>query len=37
VGVDDCPIFDGMFNYCQSYTGGSIGGAVMLNMQVGVL
>ena len=23
----DCPIFDGMYEYCQTYTGGSIAGA----------
>ena len=27
----DCPVFDGMFEYCQAYTGGSIGGAARLN------
>lgn len=21
---DDCPVFDGMFNFCQLYTGASI-------------
>ena len=28
---DDCPVFDGLFNFCQLYTGGSVGGAVRLN------
>eukprot|EP01100_Stratorugosa_tubuloviscum_P013394 TRINITY_DN6682_c0_g1_i1.p1 TRINITY_DN6682_c0_g1~~TRINITY_DN6682_c0_g1_i1.p1 ORF type:complete len:455 (+),score=176.34 TRINITY_DN6682_c0_g1_i1:26-1390(+) len=28
---DDCPIFDGMFRFCQTSTGGSVGGAVQLN------
>ncbi|GAB5356159.1 hypothetical protein AAMO2058_000267200 [Amorphochlora amoebiformis] len=27
----DCPVFDGLFKYCQLYTGGSIGGARKLN------
>ena len=27
----DCPIFDGMFEFCQIYTGASIDGAVRLN------
>lgn len=27
----DCPIFDGMFEFCQIYTGASIDGAVKLN------
>ena len=26
----DCPVFDGLFEYCQSYTGGSISGAARL-------
>ncbi|KAL8530401.1 hypothetical protein ACS0TY_007439 [Phlomoides rotata] len=30
VGVD-CPVFNGLYNYCQTYAGGSIGGAVVLN------
>jgi len=29
--ASDCPIFDRMFDYCQIYTGGSLGGAVRLN------
>ncbi|CAG9465593.1 unnamed protein product [Pedinophyceae sp. YPF-701] len=28
---DDSPVFEGLFNYCSSYAGGSIGGAVRLN------
>ena len=27
----DCPIFDGIFEYCQTYVAGSIGGACRLN------
>lgn len=27
----DCPVFDGLFKFCQMYTGGSIGGASKLN------
>eukprot|EP00873_Tetraselmis_striata_P040810 jgi/Tetstr1/461074/TSEL_006221.t1 len=30
---DDCPVFTGIYNYCQLYTGGSVGGAVKLNYQ----
>lgn len=29
--AEDCPVFDGLFNFCQVYTGGSIGAAVRLN------
>lgn len=29
--LDDCPVFDGLWNYCQSYTGASLGAAVTLN------
>jgi len=29
--AQDCPIFEGMFEYCQRYTGGSVGGAARLN------
>jgi len=29
--AEDCPVFDGLFNFCQVYTGGSVGGAVRLN------
>ncbi|KAL2553132.1 Histone deacetylase 19 [Forsythia ovata] len=28
---EDCPVFDGLYSFCQIYTGGSIGGAVKLN------
>eukprot|EP00877_Chromochloris_zofingiensis_P009868 jgi/Chrzof1/5134/Cz15g12200.t1 len=28
---EDCPVFDGMFEYCQKYAGASIGAAVQLN------
>ena len=28
---EDCPIFEGLFDFCQLYTGGSIDGAVRLN------
>ncbi|CAI9753053.1 unnamed protein product [Fraxinus pennsylvanica] len=30
---DDCPVFDGLYSFCQSYAGGSIGGAVKLNYE----
>ena len=29
--AEDCPVFDGLFRFCQLYTGGSVGGAVRLN------
>lgn len=29
--MSDCPVFDRIFDYCQMYTGGSVGGAVRLN------
>lgn len=28
---EDCPVFDGLFRYCQTYTGGSLDGAAQLN------
>ncbi|KAF5743738.1 Histone deacetylase 6 isoform 1 [Tripterygium wilfordii] len=28
---EDCPVFDGLFNFCQASAGGSIGAAVKLN------
>ncbi|XP_006647070.1 histone deacetylase 3-like isoform X2 [Oryza brachyantha] len=28
---EDCPVFDGLYAYCQSYAGASISAAVMLN------
>ena len=23
---EDCPVFDGLYDYCRTYTGGSMGG-----------
>jgi hypothetical protein len=28
---EDCPVFDGLYTFCQTYAGGSVGGAVKLN------
>ncbi|RWW07800.1 hypothetical protein GW17_00028800 [Ensete ventricosum] len=28
---EDCPVFDGLYSFCQAYAGGSVGGAVKLN------
>jgi len=28
---EDCPVFDGLFEFCQISAGGSIAGAVKLN------
>uniref|UniRef100_A0A0D9VDQ1 histone deacetylase n=1 Tax=Leersia perrieri TaxID=77586 RepID=A0A0D9VDQ1_9ORYZ len=28
---EDCPVFDGLYSYCQTYAGASVGGAVKLN------
>ena len=28
---EDCPVFDGLFEFCQLSTGGSVGGAIKLN------
>jgi histone deacetylase 1/2 len=28
---EDCPVFDGLYEFCQLYTSGSIGGAARLN------
>ncbi|MCO5550667.1 hypothetical protein L7F22_004156 [Adiantum nelumboides] len=28
---EDCPVFDGLYSFCQTYAGGSVGGAVSLN------
>ena len=28
---DDCPVFDGLYQFCQESAGGSIGGAIKLN------
>lgn len=30
---DDCPVFDGLFDFCSMYTGASLEGAVRLNNQ----
>ena len=30
---EDCPVFDGLFEFCQIYTSGSIGGAARLNQK----
>ncbi|KAH0622234.1 hypothetical protein JD844_024358 [Phrynosoma platyrhinos] len=30
---EDCPVFDGLFEFCQLSTGGSVAGAVKLNRQ----
>lgn len=30
---EDCPVFDGLIDFCQIYTSGSIGGAKRLNSQ----
>jgi acetoin utilization deacetylase AcuC-like enzyme len=27
VGVEDCPVFDGLFDFCRLYSGASIEGA----------
>lgn len=31
VGEADCPVFDGMFEYFRIYSGGSVGGAQLIN------
>jgi histone deacetylase 1/2 len=28
---EDCPVFDGLYSFCQTYAGESVGGAVKLN------
>lgn len=28
---EDCPVFEGLYSFCQTYAGGSVGGAVKLN------
>lgn len=28
---EDCPVFDGLYNFCQTYAGGSVGGAIKMN------
>ena len=30
---EDCPVFDGLYEFCQLSTGGSVAGAVKLNKQ----
>ena len=30
---EDCPVFDGLYEFCQLSTGGSVAGAVKLNQQ----
>jgi len=30
-GCTDCPAFDGLYDFCQMYTGGSVDGAIRLN------
>ena len=27
----DCPVFDGLYEYCQTYTGGATSGAARIN------
>ncbi|KAI5431468.1 Histone deacetylase 19, variant 2, partial [Lathyrus oleraceus] len=31
---EDCPVFDGLYSFCQTYAGGSVGGALKLNQGV---
>eukprot|EP01040_Poterioochromonas_malhamensis_P006367 gene6367-6860_t len=31
---EDCPVFDGLFEFCQIYASGSIGGAIRLNEEL---
>ena len=31
--AEDCPVFNGLYEFCQSYAGGSIGAAVKLNQR----
>ncbi|XP_043205284.1 histone deacetylase 3-like [Amphibalanus amphitrite] len=31
VGLDDCPVFDGLYDFCSMYTGASLDGATKLN------
>eukprot|EP00983_Pelagomonas_calceolata_P027517 864327-Pelagomonas_calceolata.AAC.2 len=30
VGDVDCPVFDGVYEYCQLYSGGSVNGATLV-------
>jgi hypothetical protein len=32
--MEDCPIFDGLFEFCSKYTGGSLRAASMINNNV---
>jgi histone deacetylase 3 len=32
--MEDCPIFEGLFEFCSKYTGGSLRAASMLNNNV---
>ncbi len=32
--MEDCPIFDGLFEFCKKYTGASLQAATMLNNNV---
>ena len=32
---EDCPVFDGLYEFCQLSSGGSVASAVKLNKQVG--
>ena len=31
---DDCPVFDGLYDFCSMYTGASLEGAMRLNHKV---
>ena len=31
---EDCPVFDGLYEFCQLSSGGSVASAVKLNKQV---
>ena len=33
---EDCPVFDGLYEFCQLSSGGSVASAVKLNKQVGI-
>jgi acetoin utilization deacetylase AcuC-like enzyme len=34
---EDCPVFDGLYEFCQLSAGGSVASAVKLNKQVKIL
>ena len=34
--MEDCPIFDGLFEFCKKYTGASLQAATMLNNNVNI-